>query len=109
MDPNATLAAFLASLKDGDKAAALEAAEALTDWLRRGGFMPAPIGRSRPCLVESIRQAADATDQAPEQLRFGLSATLSAMALYLGYGSSPIYRESLAMRLNALADAVRRS
>ena len=43
MDPNATLAAFLASLEDGDPATALDAAEALTDWLRRGGFMPAPI------------------------------------------------------------------
>jgi hypothetical protein len=43
MDPNATLAAFLVSLEDGDKATALDAAEALTDWLRRGGFMPDPI------------------------------------------------------------------
>ena len=59
-------------------------------------------------LVDLIRQAADATDQAPEQLRFGLSATLSAMALYLGYGSR-VYRESLAIRLEALADAVRRA
>ena len=59
-------------------------------------------------LVERIRKSADATDQAPEQLRFCMSATLSAMALYLGYGST-IYRESLASRLEALADAVRRS
>jgi len=59
-------------------------------------------------LVESIRQAADATDQAPEQLRFGLLATLREMALYLGCGS-PIYRDALAIRLEALADAVRRS
>jgi hypothetical protein len=43
MDPNATLVSLLAALEDGDKATALDAAEALTDWLRRGGFMPDPI------------------------------------------------------------------
>ena len=40
MDPNATWSELLQSLTDDDWPAALDAAETLAEWLRRGGFPP---------------------------------------------------------------------
>ena len=40
MDPNACLARFLRSFRDGDFADASEAADDLAQWLQSGGFPP---------------------------------------------------------------------
>ena len=40
MDPNAALRLLLWALADGDRDEAIDAAEALSEWLRKGGFMP---------------------------------------------------------------------
>ena len=58
-------------------------------------------------LVDHIRNAADASDQAPQCVRWHISATLASLALYLAHGVA--YRDSLAGRLEALAEAVRKS
>jgi len=40
MNPDATLAKFMAALVEGDHEATVEAHRDLTDWLARGGFEP---------------------------------------------------------------------
>lgn len=42
MDPNATWENLLEALTEGDWHEAFESAEALLDWLDRGGFPPEP-------------------------------------------------------------------
>ena len=45
MDPQMTWGDMLDALAAGDVDAAIEAAEALMDWLARGGFPPQPLTR----------------------------------------------------------------
>ena len=45
MDPQTTWGEMLDALADGESDAAIEAAEALMDWLIRGGFPPRPLTR----------------------------------------------------------------
>ena len=45
MDPQTTWGEMLDALADGESDAAIEAAVALMDWLRRGGFPPQPLTR----------------------------------------------------------------
>ena len=44
MDPNAAYAALDAALRANDRDTALSALESLTQWLKRGGFLPRPLG-----------------------------------------------------------------
>ncbi|REJ90680.1 MAG: hypothetical protein DWQ35_15885 [Planctomycetota bacterium] len=48
MDPNATWTELLQALIDDDWPAAYDAAEALAEWLRRGGFPPQIVTRFPP-------------------------------------------------------------
>lgn len=45
MDPQTTWGEMLDAVSDGDFESASEAAEALLNWLRRGGFPPQPLTR----------------------------------------------------------------
>ena len=58
-------------------------------------------------LLDHVRNAADHSDHAPEAIRWYLSATLSSLATYLAHDGAAA-SESLAGRLDALAEAVRR-
>ncbi len=42
MDPTATLRALTDACLDGDRIAATDALEFLTEWLAKGGFLPVP-------------------------------------------------------------------
>jgi hypothetical protein len=52
MDPNATLELIAQALRDGDREAAREAAENLSEWIRRGGFPPAD-----PAWTDAVSEA----------------------------------------------------
>ena len=43
MDPNAALRLLMEALEDKDREAAVEAMDALRQWINRGGFLPDPI------------------------------------------------------------------
>jgi hypothetical protein len=43
VDPNVAYGLFLAALKDGRVGEAADAADNLSDWLLRGGFIPAGL------------------------------------------------------------------
>jgi hypothetical protein len=58
MDPDACLAKLLDAFRDGDREAAYEAIEDLSDWLAKGGFMPAD---PRITLDDFIRQVKELT------------------------------------------------
>ena len=52
MDPNAALRQLLWALVDDNRDGAIEAAEAIAGWLRRGGFMPsADVLRAEAKLI----------------------------------------------------------
>ncbi len=69
MDPHATWTEMLQSLIDDDWPAAHEAAEALAEWLRRGGFPPQIVTHYPPehplhrrfaqAVCEQVLQATD--------------------------------------------------
>lgn len=48
MDPQATWGEMIDALATGDFEAAADAAEVLTDWLKRGGFPPQSLSRGLP-------------------------------------------------------------
>lgn len=44
MDPSATLTLMLEALVEGNREEFLEASENLTEWVKKGGFMPGLAG-----------------------------------------------------------------
>jgi len=52
MDPNATLKLALEAIEEKDREAAVEALEALANWLDKGGFFPKPPHTTDPVMDE---------------------------------------------------------
>lgn len=72
MDPNATWSELLQALIEDDWPAALEAAETLAEWLRRGGFAPQIVTHfppEHPLQREFAEAVCEHVLQAPDEPR----------------------------------------
>jgi hypothetical protein len=55
MDPTATLGSLLEACLDSDREQAIEAVDALREWIRRGGFLPPAEGVLAVCAAIASR------------------------------------------------------